>query len=86
MRTLSLISLLFVTAAFTPGCATKAGTGAAIGAGAGAVGGYLIGKNNGGGGKGAAIGAAVGAGAGYMIGNEQDKADDRDKRDNSSGN
>ncbi|RYD56125.1 MAG: glycine zipper 2TM domain-containing protein [Sphingobacteriales bacterium] len=43
--------------------------GALIGAGAGALGGVLVSKNNT---KGALIGGATGAGAGYLIGRRSD--------------
>ena len=62
-----IIAGLFLT--FSMGCATKSGTGAAVGA----VGGGLIG--------GAAghwiIGAGLGAALGYVIGNQWDKYDER---------
>lgn len=48
---------------------SKRAKGAAIGGGAGAVGGALIGHGV----KGALVGGALGAGAGYVIGNESDK-------------
>lgn len=48
--------------------------GAAIGAGAGAVGGALIDKKHG---RGAIVGGLLGAGAGYVIGNEKDKKNGR---------
>lgn len=54
-------------------CATKQGTGALIGTGAGAAVGALIGKLAGNTGVGAAIGGAVGAGAGALIGRHMDK-------------
>lgn len=58
------------------GCASNdAQGGALLGAGIGAIGGAVIGHNNGGrAGEGAAIGAAVGALGGYILGNESDKA------------
>lgn len=46
-----------------------AGTGALLGAGAGAI----IGNHSGRTTQGAAIGAALGGGAGYAVGNEKDK-------------
>ena len=54
-------------------CATKQGTGALIGTGAGAAVGALIGKLAGNTGVGAAIGGAVGAGTGALIGRHMDK-------------
>jgi len=48
---------------------SKRAKGAAIGGGAGAIGGALIGHGV----KGALVGGALGAGAGYVIGNESDK-------------
>ena len=56
---------------------SKAAKGTAIGAGAGAVTGAIIGKNV----KGAVIGGAVGAAGGYIIGRSQDKKDGRVRRD-----
>ena len=55
------------------GCATKQGTGALIGTGAGAVLGGIIGKIAGNTAVGAAIGGAVGAGTGAIIGHHMDK-------------
>lgn len=54
-------------------CATKQGTGALIGTGAGAVLGGIIGKIAGNTAVGAAIGGAVGAGTGALIGRHMDK-------------
>jgi hypothetical protein len=51
------------------GCATQAGSGAAIGTGIGALAGQLIGGDT----EATLIGSAVGAGIGYLIGNERDK-------------
>jgi osmotically inducible lipoprotein OsmB len=50
--------------------------GAAIGGGAGAVAGGLIGGNA----KGAIIGGAVGAGGGYLVGRSKDKKNGRPNR------
>jgi osmotically inducible lipoprotein OsmB len=50
--------------------------GAAIGGGAGAVAGGLIGGNV----KGALIGGAVGAGGGYLVGRSKDKKNGRPNR------
>jgi hypothetical protein len=62
--------------AFTSGCGNDAQAGALLGAGAGAIGGAVIGHNTKGRrtAEGAGIGAGVGAVAGYIIGNESDKA------------
>jgi hypothetical protein len=49
---------------------SKKAKGTLIGAGAGALGGALVSKNNA---KGAIIGGAAGAGAGYLIGRRADK-------------
>ena len=51
----------------------RVGTLAALGAGAGAALGAIIGHQSGEAGAGAAIGAAVGGGTGYIVGNESDK-------------
>jgi hypothetical protein len=51
------------------GCATQAGSGAAVGTGIGALAGQLIGGDT----EATLIGGAVGAGIGYLIGNERDK-------------
>jgi len=62
-----------------PAAATKKGwsaaaKGAAIGAGAGALGGILIDKKDG---RGAIIGGVVGAGTGYLIGRDKDRKSGR---------
>lgn len=58
------------------GCASKAGNGALIGGGGGALIGAIIGNNSGGhGATGAVIGGAVGAVGGAIVGNEMDKND-----------
>jgi len=51
------------------GCSSDAQTGAAVGAGTGALAGQAIGRNT----ESTLIGAGVGAAAGYIIGNESDK-------------
>lgn len=61
------------------GCQTKAGTGALIGGGAGALAGGLIGNHNGHGAGGAVIGGVLGAVTGGLIGHSMDKEDDRDR-------
>lgn len=53
---------------------SQAAKGAAIGAGAGALGGVLIDKKDG---RGAIIGGVVGAGTGYLIGRGQDRKSGR---------
>ncbi|WP_316822019.1 YMGG-like glycine zipper-containing protein [Pedobacter gandavensis] len=53
---------------------SQAAKGAAIGAGAGAIGGILVDKNNA---RGAIIGGVVGAGTGYVIGRAQDRKSGR---------
>lgn len=53
---------------------SQAAKGAAIGAGAGALGGVLLDKKDG---RGAIIGGVVGAGAGYLIGRDQDRKSGR---------
>lgn len=60
----------------TTGCAgNDAQAGALLGAGAGALGGAIIGHNQGRRtAEGAGIGAGIGAVTGYIIGNESDKA------------
>ena len=65
--------ILFGLVAYMTGCATKAQSGAALGAGAGALTGQAIGRNT----EGTLIGAGVGAIGGYIIGNEMDKSDAR---------
>lgn len=60
------------------GCATKGQTGALVGAGVGAGGGYLIG-----GGTGAVIGAGVGAVSGGLIGSSLDQRDQENLRSES---
>ena len=63
------IGILALCAAIVVGCSTKAGTGALIGTGGGALVGGIIGKIAGN----TAVGAAVGAGTGALIGNHMDK-------------
>jgi outer membrane protein OmpA-like peptidoglycan-associated protein len=76
MRKLRLTVTILLVAGAGYACATKAGTGALIGGGGGAVVGAGVGALAGGG-KGAmiggAVGAGVGAGAGALIGNYMDK-------------
>lgn len=68
------IAIISLTLLFGAGCATKGQTGAAIGAGTGALIGGLA-NMHGSWGATALIGAGVGAGVGYLIGNEEDKKD-----------
>src|SRR4051794_12761098 len=71
-----VVLLAAVSLASTPGCATKAGTGALIGGAAGAGIGAIIGHNSHDrAGSGALIGGAVGAIGGAIVGNEMDKSD-----------
>ncbi len=67
--TIALAVLLVANTMFTCGCETKAQTGAAVGAGGGALAGQAIGRDT----KSTLIGAGIGAAAGYIIGNQQDK-------------
>ena len=53
---------------------SSAAKGAAIGAGAGALGGILIDKKDG---RGAIIGGVIGAGTGYLIGRDKDRKSGR---------
>lgn len=62
------------------GCQTKAGTGAAIGGGGGALIGGIIGNHNGHGAGGAVIGGAIGAITGGLIGHSMDKQDERERQ------
>lgn len=74
LATAGLLGLASLT--LSTGCTSNdAQGGALLGAGIGAIGGAVIGHNNGGrAGEGAAIGAGVGALGGYILGNESDKA------------
>jgi hypothetical protein len=76
MRKMRLAVTILLVAGAGYACATKAGTGALIGGGGGAVVGAGVGALAGGG-KGAviggAVGAGVGAGAGAVIGHYMDK-------------
>jgi uncharacterized protein YcfJ len=60
------------------GCQNNTQRGAALGGGAGALAGAVIGKQSGNTGMGALIGGATGALAGGLIGNAEDKAEERD--------
>ena len=70
---ISLVKVFTITVFLIAGCAgmDKATTGAAAGAGVGAIAGQIIGHNT----AGTLIGAGVGAGLGYIIGNEMDKSE-----------
>ncbi len=70
----TMIAMVAVTLLFGAGCATKGQTGAAVGAGTGALIGGLA-NMHGSWGATALVGAGVGAGVGYLIGNEKDKKD-----------
>ena len=67
------VVIFALCAAVVVSCSTKAGTGALIGTGGGALVGGIIGKIAGNTSVGAAVGAAVGAGTGALIGNHMDK-------------
>ena len=75
MKTILKTILLATAALGLSNCAGSsnaqrdAGTGALLGAGAGAI----IGNQSGNAAEGALIGGALGAGAGYAVGNEKDK-------------
>ncbi len=73
-KLVSLICILAmaVTASLGAGCATEGQTGAAVGAGTGALIGGLA-NMHGSWGATALLGAGIGAGIGYLIGNEKDK-------------
>jgi len=71
---IGLVVVVCFALLWTSACATKGQTGAAIGAGTGALIGGLA-NMHGSWGATALIGAGVGAGIGYLIGNEQDKKD-----------
>jgi hypothetical protein len=65
---------MIVIALLGAGCATQGQTGAAVGAGTGALIGGLA-NMHGSWGATALLGAGIGAGVGYLIGNEKDKED-----------
>lgn len=69
IKQMSVLGLFVLVSTFFVGCSSNAKTGAAVGAGGGALVGQLIGGST----KSTLIGAGVGAAAGYIIGNEQDK-------------
>jgi uncharacterized protein YcfJ len=62
---------------FVGGCESKAGTGALIGAGGGALLGQAIGGNT----TGTLIGAAAGAAGGALIGHTMDKSDEKKEKE-----
>src|SRR6185295_2293632 len=72
-RSLARVLMLAALVPLAAGCATKAQTGAIIGAGAGGAAGAVIGKATGSTVRGAIIGAAVGGAAGAIIGHQMDK-------------
>jgi len=59
---------------FAPGCETRRQTGAAVGAGVGALAGQAVGRST----TATLIGAGVGAAAGYVIGDRTDRRAARD--------
>lgn len=73
MKKTRFMTLLMCVALVFGGCQTKAGTGALLGTGAGAILGGIVGKIAGNTAVGAAIGGAVGATAGTLIGKHMDK-------------
>lgn len=68
---LTLLALASASLIVFTGCATKTQSGAAIGAGTGAVLGQVIGGNT----ASTLIGAGIGAIAGGVIGNNEEKKD-----------
>jgi outer membrane lipoprotein SlyB len=75
MKTILTKSLLLALAAMLSSCAggPNARTGTLVGAGAGAVAGNLIGRNNGNAALGTVIGAAAGGAVGNAVGNNADQ-------------
>lgn len=73
MKRIMAVLVLAAVAVQLEGCASKAQTGAIVGAGGGAVVGAVIGKAAGNTAAGAVIGAAVGGAAGAVIGGYMDK-------------
>lgn len=82
-RKIKLVAAICAVGFAAAACATKTGTGAAVGAGSGALLGAGVGAIMGGG-KGAvvggAIGAAAGAGTGAVIGRYMDKQEEKLKK------
>ncbi len=74
---IGLVSLCAL--ALAAGGCRNAGQGAAIGAGAGALGGMAIGSLSGDMGKGAVIGAVAGGLGGAVIGDQNKKRDERNR-------
>jgi outer membrane protein OmpA-like peptidoglycan-associated protein len=72
-RSLARVLMMAALVPLAAGCATKAQTGAIIGAGAGGAAGAVIGNATGSTVRGAIIGAAVGGAAGAVIGHQMDK-------------
>ncbi len=67
---LTVLALASSCLVLTTGCANKTQTGAAIGAGSGALIGHAVGGNSG-----AWAGAAIGGIGGALIGNNEDEKD-----------
>ena len=67
---LTIVMLASASLMLTTGCANKTQTGAAIGAGSGALIGHAVGGNSG-----AWAGAAIGGIGGALIGNNEDQKD-----------
>lgn len=72
-RKVTAVFVLVASVSLPAGCASKAQTGAIIGAGAGGAAGAVVGKATGSTVRGAIIGAAVGGIAGAAIGHQMDK-------------
>ena len=70
-----LLALMLCVGALLSGCHNRAQQGAAIGVGAGALAGAIIGHQSGNRSEGALLGMALGGLAGYITGNEWDKSD-----------
>lgn len=73
-KNIAIIVILILSFTTLTGCATKGQTGAAVGAGTGALIGGLA-NMHGSWAATALLGAGIGAGVGYLIGNEEDKKD-----------
>jgi uncharacterized protein YcfJ len=77
MKTINIKLLVLISASLmlTTGCANKTQTGAALGAGGGALLGHAVGGS-----KGAWAGAAIGGISGALIGNNEDQKDQAGRR------